>query len=350
MLNKYLRRTLAGFLSMLVIVLGFATAASAADAPSDFSLQLTPSPLFTTLKPGTQTQLELKIRNAGTGTEELRIDPRSFTVDNQTGQVNLDDTKPSEIAQWITFSAQKFTVKPGEVFTQKITVTLPKNTGFSYSLALLINRTNNPTKVESGRVLKGSVAVFTLINVDRPGAVKKIEVTEFATSANIYEYLPVTMNMRFKNTGNTIVQPYGNVYVQRGSNDTDPLASLPVNDKRGYILPGSERLLTADWTNGFPLYETKAEASGSSTKNEVWDWSRIANFRIGNYTAKLVAVYNDGFRDVPLEREASFWVLPWKIMLGVLIFVILAGLGVWTFLRKIWKLLHRRKLKAEKTE
>jgi hypothetical protein len=350
MLNKFIRNTIAGLVVAVLAVVGMALTATAAPAPSDFSLQVSPSPLFTTLKPGTQTELELKIRNAGTGTEELRIDPRAFKVDNQTGKVTLDDTKPSEISQWISFSAQKFTIKSGEWFTQKIRIALPKNTGFSYSLALVINRTNNPTSVESGRLLQGSVAVFTLINVDRPGAVRKIEITKFAPSADIYEYLPVTMNMQFKNVGNTIVQPYGNVFIQRGTSDADPIISLPVNDKGGYILPGSERLLTADWVNGFPLYETKVEASGTSKTNEIWDWAKIADFRIGNYTAKLVAVYNDGLRDVPLEKVASFWVLPWKIMLGAVLAAAFVGLGVWTLFRKIWKLLRRGKQKPEKTE
>ena len=347
MLNKLLRYVSMSIVGAFVAAVGFALTASAADAPSDFSLQLTPSPLFTTLKPGTETTLELNIRNAGTGTEELRIDPRSFSVDNKTGQVNLDDTKPSEITPWITFSSQKFTIKPGETFTQKIKIALPKDTGFSYSLALVVNRTNNPTKADSGRVLKGSVAVFTLINVDRPGAIRKIEVTKFAPSSNVYEYLPVTLNMQFKNTGNTIIQPYGNVFIQRGVNDKEPLVSLPVNDKKGYILPGSERLLTADWANGFPVYETKVdEATGKSKTNEVWDWSKIANFRIGNYTAKLVGAYNDGIRDVPLEKEASFWVLPWKIMLGVVLAAAFVGVGIWTLLRKVWKLLRRGKRKT----
>ena len=346
-----MRLLLAGLVGGILASLGFAFSAAAAEAPSDFSLQLTPSPLFTTLKPGTETVLELKIRNAGTGTEELRIDPRAFTVNNQTGKVDLDDTKPSEIAQWISFSAQKFTIKPGEWYTQKIKVALPKNTGFSYSLALVINRTNNPASIQSGRLLKGSVAVFTLINVDRPGAVRRVDITDFSSKSDIYEYLPVTLNMRFKNTGNTIVQPYGNIFIQRGSGDTKPLVSLPVNDKRGYILPGSERLLTSEWIDGFPLYETQVDTPiGTSKTNEVWDWSKIANFRIGSYTAKLIAVYNDGLRDVPIEKETSFWVLPWKIILGVLLAVALAILGIWTLLRKIWKLLHRRKPKTDKTE
>lgn len=311
----------------------------AADPPSDFSLQVTPSPLFTTLKPGTKTTLELKIRNAGTGTEELRIDPRTFKVDNQTGEVTLDDTRPSEITQWVSFSAQKFTVKPGEWYTQKITVALPKNTGFSYSLVLIVNRTNNPAKVDAGRLLKGSVAVFTLINVDRPGAVRKLDVSDFKVSQSIYEYLPAKFTVLFKNTGNTIVQPYGNIFIQRGSDDTDPIATLPVNEKGGYLLPDTPRTLDATWGDGFPVFKSTTSADGTEKTDLIWDWSKLTDFRIGPYTAKLVGIYNDGQRDVPIERAVTFWVIPWRTIL-----ILSAVIGIITFLRH--KQIQRKTRKA----
>ncbi len=345
-----------GVLSVLVTAItvsSFSQVVSAADVQGNFSLQVSPSPLVATLKPGTNTALELKIRNAGTVAETLKIESRKFSVNNQTGEVHLDDAAPSEVAQWVTYSAPTFTVQPGEWYTQKIRINLPKDTGFSYSLALVISRTQNPQATESGRLIKGSVAVFTLLNIDRPGAVRRVEVQDFSTSSGIYEYLPATISIRFKNTGNTIVQPYGNMFIQRSSNDTTPITTLPVNDKRGYLLPGSERVLTTDWSDGFPLYEVTATAGDGQQKKEVWDWSKIANFRIGPYMAKLVAVYNDGQRDVALEKETSFWVLPWKIILGVIAAVALVALGVWTLLRKIWTLIKRGKKRErvdQKTE
>ncbi|MDB5177256.1 MAG: exported protein of unknown function [Candidatus Saccharibacteria bacterium] len=340
---------IAGFAVAVTAAYGLMQPA-AAQQPSDFSLQVTPSPIVTTLKPGTQTTLEMKIRNAGTGTENLKIEPRKFTVDKKSGEVKLDDTTAPDIASWISYSSPKFTVKPGEWFTQKITIALPKDTGFSYSLALVISRTNAPdVPSASTRLIKGSVAVFTLINVDRPGATRKLEIEKFSTSAGIYEYLPATVNINFKNIGNTIVQPYGNVFIQHGSGDQTPIATLPVNDKGGYILPGSERLLTTNWEDGFPRYEISKDASGNEKKTEIWDWSKLSNFRIGRYTAKLIAVYNDGQRDVPIEQEITFWVLPWKIMLGALVVVLVLGLGIWTVLRKFWSLLKRSKKRAPKS-
>jgi hypothetical protein len=304
----------------------------------DFSLQVTPSPIVTSVKPGTVTEVELKIRNSGSKAEDLKIEPRSFTIDNTSEEVKLNDTTPPDIADWITFSAPKFKVQPGEWYTQKIIFSLPKDTGFSYSFALIISRQSEPKITEAGRLLKGSVAVFTLVNVDRPGATRKLEAGQFTVSQQIYEYLPAELSVAFKNSGNTIVQPYGNIFIQRGSDDSTPVSTLPVNDKKSYILPDSKRTLKVHWEEGFPVYKTDKNGQ----QQLVWDFSgaKLSDIRIGRYTAKLVAVYNDGKRDVPIEGEVTFWVLPWKIMLVVLVFVLIQ-IALWTVLI-VWLVRRRR--------
>jgi hypothetical protein len=336
-----------GFVALLLTVLALPTGVHA-QSSGEFSLQVTPSPLVTTLKPGTKTELDLKIRNAGSVTEDLKIEPRAFSFNDSTGQVTLKDTTPPDIADWVSFSAPKFTVKPGEWFTEKVRINLPENTGFSYSFALLISRQSNPTPTGGGRLLKGSVAVFTLVNVDRPGATRKLEIESFTTTKNRYEYLPVTFNVRLKNTGNTIVQPYGNIFVQRGADDNTPVATLPVNEARSYLLPGTTRTLTATWDAGFPAYQTSTAADGTETSKLVWDWSKVSEFRIGHYTAKLVAAYNDGRRDVPLQQETGFWVVPWKIIAGFTVVALLLLFSLWTIGRKLIRLFGRLRTRGSK--
>lgn len=287
-----------------------------ATSEGNFSLQVSPSPLVATLKPGESKELELKIRNASTGTEELKIEARSFRFDSVTGEVKLNDTAPSEVSDWISFSDPVFTIKPGAWFTQKVRINLPHDTGFSYSFALVINRTSQPKSNTAGQQLRGSVAVFTLINVDRPGATRGLDLTSLTTSQRIYEYLPVTVDIKLKNTGNTIVQPYGNLFINRGGDTTNtPATTLPVNGNQSYLLPGTERTLSATWSDGFPLYKTTTDNVGKSRTSLSWNWENLTHFRFGRYTARVVAVYNDGVRDVPIEKEVVFWVIPWKAML-----------------------------------
>jgi len=345
MIRRLLSALLIGVILATAILPASAHAAPA--TPSDFFLQVTPSPLVTTLKPGLPTELELKIRNAGTTTEDLKIEPRSFKVNDDTGQVSLDDTSPPDIAQWVSFSAPTFTVKPGDWFTQKVRIALPKEAGFSYSFALLISRKSNPRPTEGGRLIKGSLAVFTLVNVDRPGATRQLQVAHFATTKKFYEYLPTGMDIRFKNSGNSIVQPYGNVYIQRSGTQagSEPITTLQVNEKRSYILPGSIRTVHTDWQDGFPAYKTTTDSSGKTTTRLVWDWGKVANLRIGKYTAKLVAVYNDGKRDVPIEQEVSFWVIPWKILIGITLVVLLVLFSIGSL---IWRIVKFGRKKARR--
>jgi hypothetical protein len=140
------------------------------------------------------------------------------------------------------------------------------------------------------------------------------------------------------------VQPYGNIFIQRGSKSTEPLASLKVNEARAYILPDSTRSLKANWSDGFPVYiETKTADNATPKRTLQWDWSKITNLRIGKYTAKLVAVYNDGQRDVPLQAEIQFWVIPWRIIGIALLILLFLGFGLWSFISKAAKLAKRAK-------
>ena len=325
-------------LGFAVALVAFALPARAADPPSDFSLQITPSPLVTTVKPGTKTQVELKIRNNGTGTEDLKIEPRSFTYNSDNGKVDLDDATSPPVASWITFSQPKFSVQPGQWLAQQITFNVPKDAGFSYSFALVISRQSDPKPTTGERLIKGSIAIFTLINVDRPGAKSNLEVVSFSSDKNLYEYLPATFNIRFRNNGNTIVQPYGNIFVGRSENSKTSLGTLKVNETKAYILPSTERTVSAEWNGGFATYQTVKDADGNPSKQLQVDWSQLSHFRIGRYTAKLIAVYSDGQHDIPIEGVVTFWVVPWR---AILLFIAIVT-GLWFLSR--W----RNKRRTEK--
>ncbi len=338
-------RLLLGVLGLgLAVALGslWAVAHAADPIPSDFNLQVTPSPLVTTVKPGVKTQIDLKIHNGSSGTENLKIEPRTFRYNSDTDQVALDDTAPPAVASWVSFSGARFTVQSGQWYTEHITFDVPKDAGFSYSFALVISRQNEPKPTQGGRLIKGSVAVFTLINVDRPGAKSNLEVVRFGTDHHLYEYLPTTFVIRFRNNGNTIVQPYGNIFVQRSVSAKTPLATLVVNDKKGYILPSTERTVSAQWNDGFATYQLVQQPDGSSKKHLSVDWSKLSHFRIGRYSAKLIAVYSDGQHDVPIEGIVTFWVIPWRaILLCIALVVGLWFLGRWRNKRRTEKAVKR---------
>lgn len=308
--------------------------ALAADETGEFSIQVSPSPLFVALNPGETKTVELKIRNNGLKSEDLKIYCRSFTLSDNSSEIRLDDQTPAYIDEMVSFSQENFTVKAGEWFTQRLIFKIPEEAGFSYSFAVVIDRQKDAEQTSGQTSLRGSVAVFALINVNRPDAQRRISIKHFSISQGIYEYLPAEFTITVQNTGNTIVQPYGNIYIESGSSDK-PLAVLPVNETKAYILPATTRNLKTEWSAGFPYFKTVKTADNAEAKSQlVWDWKKLSDFRIGRYRAKLVAVYNDGSRDIPLTGEINFWVIPWKLLLFPLILLLLLIIGTVSIVKK----------------
>lgn len=349
-MNKTLRR----YIWLLGVVVGLSgifgvSSGTAKAASGEFYLQVSPSPLVVTIKPGQTQSYDLKIRNAGTEAENLTIAPRTFTLDNVSGEVQFDDTRtPPEIGGWVSFSEPNFTVKPGEWYTQKITMAIPKEAGFSYSFAFMITRQDTPSLPGAGRELKGSVAIFSLVNIDKPGATRALQLEKLSMSQPIYEYLPTKINVQLRNTGNSIVRPDGNIFMQRGASDPEPITTLDVNPNDGYILPGSVRTLSIDWNDGYPATKTTTDNSGKPKVEEDWNLANLSKLRFGQYTAKLVAVYNDGQRDIPVYGEVSFWVIPWKFLLVVLVVLGLIGVGIWSIAGKFFKTGRKKRKGAVK--
>jgi hypothetical protein len=341
-------RLFGGVVALLIIaassLMGIAHAQTGADAP--FSLQVTPSPLVTTVKPGENKTLELRIRNAGTAPEELKAELRSFKLTEGNDSVQLLSDTPREVSDWVSFESPKFSVKPGEWFTERVKLNVPPQAGFSYSFAIVISRVHQVAQ-PSSTTLQGSVAVFTLISIDRPGAVRKFSIESATASKKFYEFLPTDFSIKLKNTGNTIVLPIGEVFIQRSSNSTKPpIAALPLNSANSYMLPDMNRTFSVEWVNGFPSYQTQKVADNVPTKRGlVWDWSEAQNFRFGHYIAKVVAVYNDGQRDVPIYAEIGFWVIPWKLILGGLFVISILLTGVIVIVRRVFRLGNRARSK-----
>lgn len=324
--------TLVGVLGLLFS--GYA--ANAATVPSsDFSLEVSPSPLVVDVHPGEQKTITLKIRNASTRAEQLKIESRGFSIAHPSEQINITQNTPADLAQWVHYSHPTFSIAAGQWFTQTITIDLPDSAGFSYPFVVVVSRQANPDRPDGGAAIRGSIAVFALVNIDKPGATRKLEIESFTLDRSFYEYLPATFNITLKNTGNSITQPYGNLYIQNSGNESEPLAVLPVNQSAAYILPGSTKKITSSWTDGFPIYKTVNDKDGKEHKELEWNWEDIAHFRFGHYTAKVVAVYNDGIRDVPVIGEVSFWVIPWRILLGALVVLVILGFGLWTIIKRV---------------
>ena len=291
-----------------------------------FSLQVTPSPIISTIEPGKNSEIEFKVKNGSAKPEKLKLELKSFEIDSVSTEVQIKDETPSEVKDFVSFSEPEFTAQPGEWFTQKLRVNTPRDAGFTYNFVILISRASAPEKVEGGSALEGSVAIFTLLSINRPDAIKKLEITSFSSPKKLYEYAPAKFDLVVKNTGNTFVQPEGNIFIGRSANEKVPISVIQINPGNGYTIPGSSRTLNSSWEDGFPRRNDKGDL--------IWDWSKLSQIRLGKYTAVATVVYDDGQRDNVVTSTLSFWIIPWKILLGILLFLIILLVGIYTILKK----------------
>jgi hypothetical protein len=300
--------------------------ASAAEA-GDFTIQVSPSPLVITLKPGTTQTATLTIRNQSNHEETLTPALTAVKVGSSSTDVSLGDTPPPEIRDWVSFDQSSLTLGAGTTKQLNVIYKTPANVGFSYITAITLNRAGNTLTTNNGASYKASVAVFNLMNIDRTGAYRELKIERFATEKSRYEFLPAQFSLKVRNTGNVTVQPAGTLFIQRSFDSNTPLATIPINRGGGYILPENTRTFDAKWDKGFPAYTT-ANIDGKTETTLSWDWKHIGDLRFGKYVAKIVLVYNDGQRDIPVVASVSFWVIPWRIILVGLLLIVVVVTGI----------------------
>lgn len=330
-----------------LIVFFFLPLSLFAQEEGGLSLVTSPLPVSIITEPGKTITTELKVKNDGLETEELQVRLMKFRAYEDSGKPALEEPDGTEeFLKWVTISESRFTLASNEWKTVPVTFTPPESASFGYYYAFVFSRAQENTGNPDGRTtLAGGNGVLVLLEVAVPNAKKEIILQSFDTNRSIYEFLPVSFSARLKNTGNVHTAPRGNIFITKKGKE---VALLEVNIEKGNILPGSERVFESIWQDGFIRFIPKKEngavlrdKEGSVDMKLEWNWADAEKLRFGKYTAKLVLVYDNGVRDIPLEEEVTFWVLPWRIMLAgvfVALFFLVGIKGTITsFLRRFQK-------------
>jgi hypothetical protein len=316
------------------------TNAQSSTSNQAYGVQVSPSPLVDTVVPGATNNTQLTILNVSSTVENLKITTGTFAYNSQSGSIKINSTTPPQVAQYITFSNPSFNLNPGQSIPESIKIALPKDTAFNYSFVFLIEKQQVAT-VSSGAAYNAAIAIFALLNVNRPGAKASLSVVNFNTNKHIYEYLPVNFKTSINNNGNTIISPYGDVYIQRDKTSSKPISTLPFNSTNAYVLPDTTRSFTNTWTSGFPVPTITTSSTGSQNVKLSWEFSKLNDLRIGEYTANLVAVYNNGSTDIPITRTVTFWVIPWIILIIIFIAAVIVLFNLWLILRKLYRFIKK---------
>jgi hypothetical protein len=335
------------FLSTVFLVAFSSVLLPSAHAAEGINLTTSPLPINLSANPGQSVTTELRIQNGASTTQKIKVSLMKFSAYGESGKPALQDRAPGDdYFDWVSFNPSVFNAPPNQWVTVKMSIAVPKVAAFGYYYAVVFSPADqNPTG--KGSKFLGSTAILVLLDVKSPNARRSAKVVDFKTDRKTYEFLPVSFSVRLHNDGNVHLLPGGTIYIKRGSKQ---VAAIPFNPQHGNILPNSYRIYTSSWDDGFPVYQTK-QANGrvvldkndQPIKQLKWDFTKLPHLKFGHYTANLLAVYDNGSRDVPMEASVSFWVVPWRIIAFITVVGGLALIGLWSSGRNLYKKIRKPK-------
>lgn len=299
------------------------------------ALDLTVSPVFFEFqaKPGDTLSNTLRLRNNTSETIQIKAEIKKIGGDDN-GDLAIKDTTADETLSWIEIKNKSFTTQPKEWTTIPFTITVPKNAAYGYYWALSFTTDENQdVKNFAGAKVNASVVVPILLNVNKAGAKTDAKILDFKKDAGWYEYLPVKFMTTIENLGNVHISPKGNIFIKDWKGKQ--IAELPLNPGQGNIIPNLKKTFESSWNQSFITIEPKFEENGKAVldkngnqkKGIVFHFDKVLDFRIGKYTATAVVVVSGEKQDLAYEKSISFFVFPWKIVIGAIIFIVFALLG-----------------------
>ena len=295
-------------------------------------VNITLSPTFLSLvtDPEKEVEGQFKVRNNNNFTEYFELSLAKFeAAEGGARPLLVPLTSKDEFREWIEFSEKQFMVEANETKTINVNIEPPKSASLGYYYAILVNRIQDKESESNGAVVAGAPALLTLLEVKTPNAQRELQVLDFTTEHFIYEYLPTTFSIKVKNNGNIHTAPVGDIFIDSGKKKN--IAILHINEGRGNVLPATERIFSVNWGEGMITRVPKEEngsmvrdGKGNVVYETKFDFDKpLSTFRIGKYTANLLLVYDNGERDIPVEATVSFWVIPYKLILGAILVLFL---------------------------
>lgn len=311
-----------------------------ADTP--FRLQTSPLPINIVTAPGASPSAVLKVKNVGARAEQIKVGLLKFSAFGENGKPRLvEREKGDDYFDWVSFSQDSFELGVNETKSITATFNIPPEAAFGYYYAVTFSQ-DQPSQGSEPRQtsLVGSTAILVLVEVVVPNAKRDLEITEFSSSRKVYEFLPSEFVVKVRNKGNVHLIPQGNIFIDKGTEKD--IAILAINPTKGNVLPASNRIFTTSWTDGFPVPKTKivdnkvvTNKKGEPVTELKWDLSQADKLRFGKYTANLILAYDDGVRDQVLEGALTFWVIPWKMILVLIVLILFVFMGFVSTIRYV---------------
>lgn len=273
---------IAGLATSLFVSFGLAK-----DPVDAQSLEVSPPSQELKADPGQQLTVKAKLRNKSFSTVNIKVRIEDFTATGQEGQVALLEKNNESLKSWSLLSTENFSLKPNEVREVIALINVPDTVaGGQYGSFVfsIVNSENTP----GSAAISQEIASLFLIRV-RGEERESLILSDFIIS-KFFEFGPVPMQLKFKNSGNVHIKPFGLINVRNifGKTVGDVVIKGETN-----ILPGATRVVRV---------------------------SLDKKFLFGFYTAE--ALLNYGVKNESLSSVSTFFVFPVRVVVLVLVIIL----------------------------
>lgn len=278
-----------------------------------------PGKVDITIEPGQSKTTEMIVTNRTGETRRFNI-----TIEDAEGSQDAmkpivllgDDRGPYSIQDYISVSHTSFELGHNQRARIPVTITVPSDAepGGRYGSVLIdtvaiqgVAGDTAGSAPQSAIIARIGTLFFLTIpgGIERDGGLK-----DFMTvpEQKFYQSGPINLGVLYENRGSIHLAPYGELRIKNMFNEE--VGFLEIDP--WFVLPKSQRLREISWNR---------------------------EFLFGRYTATIYI--NRSYDDVIDELSFSFWVLPWKPILGVfgilflIFFIIRAFFRRFEFKRKI---------------
>ena len=255
------------------------------------------------LNPGESAIKTISITNRFGKERSFKISIEDFIgAKNPTDIIDFlgGEVGPYSLKNYITPEITEFTLQHGDRITIPIQINIPETAepGGLYG-ALMIKTTPevpDPTAPEGASAgnltIESRIASLFFVRV-RGDANENGLLKDFSSDKKIYGKPPINFSTRFENSGNVDLSPFGQIKITNlmGSQ----VGIIPIVPY--FVMPETERLK---------------------------EYTLDRNFMFGRYkaTIKMNRAYTETEENVYDQITITFWVLPWKIILIIIISLI----------------------------
>jgi hypothetical protein len=274
-------------------------------------LEISPPVLELSANPGQTITTQIRVRNVTTGPLIIQTEADDFGASsNESGSPDIllhesGETRYS-LKYWVSMPSG-MELAPSQMQTVNVVINVPANAepGGHYAVARF---TGLPAGVNgTGVSLSASVGTLMLLRVNGP-ITEQVNVAQFSSgqqvnvatwkSMDFFQHGPVDFLVRLQDTGSIHEAPKGTITVKDMFGKS--FGVLDVNSDGGNVLPGSIRRFVVHMPN---------------------------KMLFGHYTAALAMTYAG---NKAINDTASFWVIPWMLILLVIV-----GVAVIVYLLKV---------------